>query len=514
MYPIASISDTRTLEDRVVAAGVSVDTLMARAGTEIAKRLTEWSRDRQLATGPVTVMVGPGNNGGDGLICAQRLHDDLERVYIYLWRRSDLDDPLIAGLRQRGVEIALASEDEGLFVLRRWLRHSTWCLDALLGIGANRSLPPDLIAILEEVDSHRPELRLCAVDVPSDALTKGSEKAVQADLTIMLGTFKAEVCGDEHLPNLGSIEVADIGLFPHGVPDEVAQGMRAEDIRAMLPERSDFSHKGTFGRVLCAVGSSWFPGAAVFSASAAARSGSGLVTVASVPGCLAGLTAALPEATHLPVLGHEGTVGPIDVAMVLEAVQRYQSVLVGCGLGHTQASTAFVRELLVGLKDEASIPLVIDADGLNCLATVLDWPSLLPQDTVLTPHLAEMSRLCDVPLAEVAENGMALCVEKAQTWGCHIVLKGYSSFIATPEGIVRALVEPNSALATGGTGDILAGLIAGFRTRIEDALQATCLAVLVLSEAGRCSSDRVGAHGTLATDVLQEVPGVLANNVA
>lgn len=515
MYPIANIAETRTLESRVVEAGVPPEALMERAGAELATTLNAWARARQVATGPVLVLAGPGNNGGDGLICARRLHDAWERVYVYLWNRPDADDPLIAELEQRQVRIARAEQDEGMFVLTRWLRHSSWCVDALLGIGANRPLPPDLVAILDEVRLHRPRLRLCSADLPSGALI-GSEadaSAFPADLTIMLGTFKSEVCRDGRLPHLGSIEVVDIGLFPEGAPETDAQGLRAADLSRILPERSNYSHKGTFGRVLCAVGSEWFPGAAILSVTAAVRSGTGLVTVASTRPGLAGLAAALPEATHLPLPDRDGMAAPGAAAAVLKEASRYESLLVGCGIGHTDASAAFLRELLAGLRAGPPMPLVIDADGLNCLASETDWPSLLPEGTVLTPHLAEMARLCGMPVSDVAANSMELAAEKAQAWGCHVVLKSHASFAAAPDGRVRVLVEPNSALATAGTGDVLAGLLAGFRARVSDPLQAAAAAMLVLSEAGRLSGARLGPDGTLASDVLRDIPVVLAQHV-
>ena len=515
MYPIANIAETRTLENRVIESGVSVGALMERAGAELATTLNAWARARQVATGPVLVLAGPGNNGGDGLICARRLHDAWERVYVYLWNRSDKEDPLIADLERRQVQIMHAEQDEGLFVLTRWLRHSSWCVDALLGTGANRPLPADLVAILDEVRGHRPRLRLCSADLPTGVLSgPGTDSAAfPADLTIMLGTFKSEVCRDGRLPNLGSIEVVDIGLFPEGSGETDAQGLRPADLDWLLPRRSNYSHKGTFGRVLCAVGSRRFPGAALLSAAGGLRSGAGLATVASVAPVLAGLTAGLPEATHLPLPDQDGMVAPGAAALVLKEVSRYESLLVGCGLGHTDASAAFLRELLAGLRDADPIPLVIDADGLNCLAAETDWPSLLPEGTVLTPHLAEMARLCGLPVSEVAANSLALAAEKAQAWGCHIVLKSHASFAAAPDGQVRVLVEPNSALSTGGTGDVLAGLLAGLRTRVADPLQASAAAMLILSEAGRLSGARLGPDSTLASDVLQDVPRVFAQHV-
>ncbi len=514
MYPIANIAETRTLESQVVESGIPVEALMELAGTELASTLNAWARVRQVATGPVLVLVGPGNNGGDGLICARRLHDAWERVYVYLWNRSDQEDSLIADLERRQVQIVHAEQDEGMFVLTRWLRHSSWCVDALLGTGANRPLPADLVAILDEVRGHRPRLRLCSADLPAGALsgTGADVAAFPADLTIMLGTFKSEVCRDGRLPNLGSIEVVDIGLFPEGSRDTDAQGLRAADLDWLLPRRSNYSHKGTFGRVLCAVGSGRFPGAAILAAAGVLRSGAGLVTVAGARPVLTGLAAGLPEATHLPLPDQDGTVEPGAAALVLKEVSRYESLLVGCGIGHTDASAAFLRELLIGLRAARPIPLVIDADGLNCLASEADWPSLLPEGTVLTPHLAEMARLCGLPVSEVAANSLELAEAKAQAWGCHVILKSHASFAAAPDGQVRVLVEPNSALATGGTGDVLAGLLAGLRTRVPDPLQASAAAMLVLSEAGRLSGTRLGPDSTLASDVLQDVPRVFAQH--
>ncbi len=516
MFPITSIAQTIELEQQSQEAGVTQMQLMTRAGQALCSGLAAYSASRDVARSPVVVLAGPGNNGGDGLIAAGLLHDAGKQVSVYLWQRKDESDPLVAALEERGVPMARAEHDTDCIVLRRWLRLAAWCIDALLGTGSNRPLPDSLVRILDVVRSQRNGLlHICAADCPSGV--NGDTGAVDpgtlsADLTVMFGTAKRGVYGPRTAAVCGRLEVGDIGLSPSRMAALPIQGLQSADLGALLPTRGDWGHKGSFGKALCIGGSQRYPGAVVFSTLAAARVGPGLVTSAVPVSIQTGLIAAMPDATFLPLPHVDGTLATAAQDLLGKEWSAYSAVLLGCGLSCTDTTIAFVDAFLEAYcnhRQMCEVPLVLDADALNCLARLDDWPSRLPPVTVLTPHLAEMGRLCGQDAEDIREAAWDLVAAKAATWRCTVVLKGYQTLIGTPTGKVYVLHQPNSALSTAGTGDVLSGLLTGLLAQGQSTAAAAQAATLIHSRAGLVCADTMGAASTLASDVLARVPQVL-----
>ncbi len=516
MFPITLIAQALELERQSQEAGITQSQMMNMAGRALSNRLVAYSSSHSVARGPVVVLAGPGNNGGDGLIAARFLHDAGERVSVYLWQRNPEDDPLVAVLQARGVSIALAQNDTDHIVLRRWLRLAAWCIDALLGTGSNRPITGLLAQILDTVQSQRTGLlHVCAADCPSGLNCDTGEVdpcTLYADLTVMFGVAKRGAYDPRAFPACGLLEVGDIGLPPSQLEALPVQGLQQEDLVALLPSRVDWGHKGNFGKALCIGGSQRYPGAAVLSGLAAARTGAGLVTAAVPSSIQPGLVAAMPDSTFLPLAHQEGALTPAALDLLRAEWSRYTAVLLGCGLSCTDDTTVFVREFLEAYRNDSvmrDLPLVLDADALNCLARMEDWPSLLPPVAVLTPHPVEMGRLCGQDVARILESGWDLVAEKAAAWNCTIILKGYRTLIGTAEGKVYVLHQPNSALATAGTGDVLSGLLTGLLAQGQTPAEATRAAILIHSRAGLLCANTIGAAGTLASDVLAHVPQVV-----
>ena len=516
MFPICTVDQTRALEEQALQSGASHEQLMQRAGRALADGLLAFAARNGYARGPVLVLAGPGHNGGDGLICARRLHEAGERVFVYAWRRAHRPaDELRDALAARNVDVADAESDAGYFQLRRWLRLSTWCLDALLGTGIDRPVEEPLAELLHAVratltDTHR----VCAADCPSGVRCDAGEVSpatLPADLTITFGAAKRGLYRQEALAVCGAVSAVDIGLPPDATARVPLQGLETRDLAALLPRRPDWSHKGTFGKALCLVGSRRYPGAAYLSAMAAARSGAGLVTAAVPEAVQTGLMAAMPEVTFLPLAHRSGVHAPASLSSLEAEWARYDAVLLGCGLSCTDSATAFVRACLkaIGAARERALRLVVDADGLNCLARMPDWPYLLPPGTILTPHPAEMERLTRRPATEIKDAEAETALACARQWRCVVVLKGPHTWIASPDGQAYAVTAANSALATAGTGDVLAGLTVGLLAQGQDPVQAACGAALVHSQAGLECARAVGAAGTVASDVLDRIPAAL-----
>ncbi len=515
MIPFCSVSQTVALEQAAMQADLSQATLMHNAGVALCQVLLDCATQTNQVDTPALILVGPGNNGGDGLVCAAELWAQGQTVRIYAWNRPY--GTADTGLGE--VEYEVAGKDPAWRQLRQWLAESTWIVDCVLGTGSNRPVSGSLAALMTTVKEGLTASHfVIAADCPSgvDCDTGSVDPhAVPADLTVMFGTAKRGLYRNPAREWAGRTVVADIGLAPASPDQVMGWGLQTSDLPRLLPHRSDHSHKGTFGKALCIVGSRRYPGAAHLSAWAAAKSGAGVVCAAVPASVQPGLVSGMSDITFLPYPDTTGTAAPQALSAVEREAPRYSAVLLGCGLSHTSHTTEFVREFLVGWQHWAAvpIPLVLDADALNCLATLAQWPSLLPPDVLLTPHLAEMGRLCGMKTSNVLARAPELARAKAQAWNCTLLLKGPQTWIGTPQGELFAILESNSALATAGTGDVLAGLAVGLLAQGQRPVAAAQGAALIHSLAGQTCARKIGSAGTTASDVLAGIPAILQHDV-
>jgi NAD(P)H-hydrate epimerase len=307
---------------------------------------------------------------------------------------------------------------------------------------------------------------------------------------------------------VGELIVADIGIEQEVAADVATFLIVPELVRQWLPPRPRVSHKGTFGKVLLAVGSEPFPGAAYLSCAAAGRAGAGLVTGA-VPRTIYPLVAGrLAEPTWQPLPVQPagelaGAVEPAAGAAVAATAESYTALVLGCGLGNNAATREFVAELL----RHPLPPTLIDADGLNCLAAQEGWEDRLPSQCVLTPHPAEMARLCRMQAGEVVARRWELARAKAAAWGCVVLLKGPFTVVAHPHGRLGVLPIATPALATAGSGDVLAGIIGGLLAQGLAPFAAACAGAWLHGAAGLACEREIGAAGVVASDLLARVAG-------
>ncbi len=265
-----------------------------------------------------------------------------------------------------------------------------------------------------------------------------------------------------------------------------------------MPKRSDDSHKGTFGKALLIAGSQQFTGAANLAIGAALRSGAGLVFAAIPESIHSPLAAAIPEAIWL-VLPNES-----ELHFPVEFLKDKDAVLIGPGLGQSEATRFMVYSLLGEIrKNYHTKPVVIDADALNILSQDAEWQKSLPENVILTPHEMEFSRLTGLPLEKIKQNRQELALRYANKWRATLLLKGANSLIVSPEGECRVLEFANSALAHGGSGDVLAGLIVGYLAQGLPAFDAASLAVWLHAEAALLALERLGhPAATLPSDII------------
>ncbi len=537
---LVTVSQMQAIERAADAAGHGYATMMEHAGQATAHAILE--RGFAERGSAALILAGPGNNGGDGLVCARELALCGVEARVYVWKRS-LDsakdyEQHAAKLVALGVPVQHVDEDDGFAVLRAWSQKASVIVDALLGTGSNRPIEGQLVELLDAVrECIAPStnnarelsngggcntldglasLAVVAVDCPSGLNCDTGAldpHALKADLTV---TYAHAKVGHYQFPGaaaVGAVQVVDIGIDP-AISDEILQPdgeiftLDADMAQALLPARSDDSHKGSFGKLMAAAGSENYPGAAFLSLSAGGRVGAGLLTGAVARSIAASLTAALAEPTWVLLPESEGSLCGESVAPLMEKLAGYSALLVGCGLNQTEGTRDFMRDLLEH-KDNLP-PTLIDADGLNNLAKLDDWPRRLPDPVVLTPHPAEFSRLLGIDVKEATAQRWSLAREKALEWNVVLLVKGPYTVIASPDGRLAVLPVATSALATAGTGDVLSGTIAGLLAQENvEPFAAACLGAWLHGAAGKLCAAEIGADGTLASDLLVRLPRVI-----
>ncbi len=532
---VVTAAQMHDIEAATVAAGSTWATLMERAGAGIAGVVLELLG---TPTGvPVLVLVGPGNNGGDGLVIARHLHDAGAQVALYIWRRDPATAERDANwqqCRRRDIAEVLADDDPTLAHLHRLLADATLIVDALLGSGTSRPLEGLLAAIVNAVNTTSQQRRraVVAVDVPTGIHADTGRingVALVASHTIATGLLKRGVLLYPGRSYAGILRVVPIGIATQELETVMSTQLTRDTVRALVPARPADAHKGTFGKVLVVAGSLAYPGAAALATTAAARAGAGLVTLAA-PRAVLGLVPRTPEITLLPLADTAGIATTAAAKTVREKLDGYDALLIGCGLDTEEPIDQFFKRLLgfeqprtaprVGFRpatvdvsneqdplyDPAKLPpTVIDADGLNLLATLEQWHTRLPASRcILTPHPGEMRRLLGVE--ELPTDPVQTAADAAHQWQQIVVLKGATTVIATPDGATRIHAAGNPALATAGTGDVLAGVLAALLAQGLTPADAAMLGVYLHGAAGALLRDELGDAGTLASDLLPRLP--------
>ena len=497
----------RRLEQGAVEAGVSLDELMENAGQVVAHEVV--AHLGEALGSRVIVLVGPGNNGGDGLVAARRLAESGVAVQAFVVAGSG--DP--AGKRHAaesaGVRIEMARDEAGIQALGDAAESVDVVIDAVLGTGASRPIDDTLGRALAAV--RQAGTQVVAVDLPTGMNADTGQfdpNGLQADVTLALGYPKIGPIISAGQGHCGEMKVLYIGIPPGLDPNGEFEWLDVHAASTLLPQRPGDSHKGTFGHVLLVAGSPQYPGAALLATDAATRSGAGLVELATERSAHSLVVNAVPEAIHTPLPASVS--GELDSSAsareVLDRASSATAVLIGPGFGTSVQKAMFTR--MLAAQASGLPPLVIDADALNILAGTYRWWENLPETTVVTPHPGEMARLLGRSTADVQGDRLGAAKSAAERWGVNVVLKGAATLIVSPSGRVRVSPFVNPGLAKGGTGDVLAGLAAGLLAQMPDRpFDAASLAVYVHGLAGEIVRSSEGEIGMRAGDVIDAIPG-------
>ena len=485
-------ADRRTIDE----IGMPSVVLMENAGRQVVSAMERYLP--ALAGGRVAVVCGKGNNGGDGFVVARVLAASGVDTGVYLTAAASE----VTGDAARNLS---ALDAVGLPVVEltgpdAWVAYLpviTACdviVDALFETGLARPLEGYLRTVVADLNASA--VPIISVDLPSGLSADSAQligETIDATLTVTLGAPKLPLLVPPAGTQAGDVVVADIGI-----PDAVIEtldGPRIEVItrdraRGLVLPRADDVHKGDCGRVLIVAGSTGKTGAARLAAIGALRSGAGLVTVATPRACQRMVGASTPE---FMTLGLDDTVDGMVSAAAAEAVlaERCDVLAVGPGLGRGEEVRALVRALVA----RSTVPLVLDADGLNAFA---DDPTGLAgrdgRDLIVTPHPGEMARLTGTTVDHVQTHRVEVARELATARQLYVVLKGARTIVATPEGTVLINLTGNPGMATGGTGDVLTGVVAAWLPQLLDAEAACALGVFLHGLAGdpRCRGARRG----------------------
>ncbi|MBE0503133.1 MAG: NAD(P)H-hydrate dehydratase [Desulfuromonadales bacterium] len=492
----------------VVDLGIPGVVLMESAGRAVACEILR--RYSHLAPGPVLVLCGKGNNGGDGLVLARTLLQHGWQVTTVLLAAEAAitgDARLHLEILQRlGATLEFAGDLHGVDTLLPLLPVPALIVDALLGTGLSSPVTGHYAAAIDWMN-RSPALKV-AIDIPSglDA-SRGAilGPVLYADLTVTLAAAKLGQVIYPGVTCCGELAVAEIGI-PQVVLDELAAGilLEAGDVRDFLPARPAVGHKGTFGHLLLVAGSCGKSGAAVLAASAALRAGAGLVTVATPASQQGTLAVKLTEAMTTSLDEVAGELAGTAFAQIAALWSDKKVLAIGPGLGRSPATVAVVRKVVA----ECPLPLVIDADALFALADATELLKARPVGTtILTPHPGEMAHLLGISIAEVEADRIATARCFAEAHGVILVLKGARTVIAAPDGGIMINPTGHAGMASGGMGDLLTGIIAALLCQGAPPLAAAAAGVWLHGRSGDRLRPRFGDAGLLARDLLTEIPG-------
>ena len=501
-------ADRRTIDE----IGIPSLVLMENAGRQVVAAME--AMHGELLDRQVAVLCGHGNNGGDGFVVARTLMQRGVSVSVFLMGRvADVRGDARVNLEilgRLGVTVVEIGDSQAWELHFSEVRDCSIIVDAIFGTGLNAPVSGLIESVIADVNAAG--ITVVSIDVPSglsaDAVEQIGE-SIEADTTVTLGAPKLPLLLPPGETRAGDVVIADIGI-PAEVIDSL-EGPRIalltrHSMRELVTPRVPESHKGDYGRVLIVAGSRGKTGAAHLAAVGALRSGAGLVTVATPASCQAVvatmgpeyMTEAIGEIAGSP--GESAGIDPDDVERVLEMARDV--IAVGPGLGQATATQRFITSLV----DRATMPLVIDADGLNAFS---ENPDRLAgregRDVIITPHPGEMARLVGMSTDEVQASRLEIARNFAVAHHVYVVLKGHRTLIATPDE--RTFINPtgNPGMATGGTGDVLTGMIAAWLAQLLDAEAACKVAVYLHGMAGDLAEADEGEVAMTSTDLAGHI---------
>lgn len=479
---VLTAAQIKKAEDNAVVNGIfSYAQMMKNAGEAATKEIVSRYNVRGKN---ICVICGNGNNGGDGLVIASNLKSYGANVSLLI--------PL--GFPVTDTALNFKSCTQNIKIIQDFSEEYDIIIDALFGIGFNRQPSDDIRELIEKINRY--DCIKISIDIPSGLFCDGDEvqTAFVADLTLSFSCYK--IC--QLLPKTsgfcGETVVLDIGIpideYSYQTIDKPSQIKRPRN-----------AHKGTFGTALLVCGSYGMCGAEILAARAALRSGVGIVKAIVCDKNYRAFTSAVPEAVCVPVVTLEsGTLDAHD-ATIFSSITNCDALLIGCGLGRGDN----VKKIVFQVLNQSSIPTVIDADGINAISDDISIISKSNAPLILTPHPGEMARLCNTTIDDIESNRIEFAKRFAVENNVYLVLKGSNTIIATPDGRIFFNTTGNDGLATGGSGDVLSGMIVSRLAQGYDPLTATLNSVWIHGAAADKLSKTMSTRAIIPSDIIEEL---------
>ncbi len=485
--------DNYTIEHEPIK---SID-LMERAAKALTQAITAvWDRSAE-----VVVFAGPGNNGGDALAVARMMAEDGYRVKTYLF---NIGNKLSADCAANKERMARCKAADGFTEVTDEfdppaLTAKTLVIDGLFGSGLNKPLSGGFASLVKYINQS--ECRVASIDVPSGLMAEDNSfnartNIIQADYTFTLQQKKLAFLFAENQQFTGKIRVLDIRLSAEGLEKIEPQFTLTEegDVRELLVPRGDFWHKGNAGNALVVAGSYGMAGASVLAARACLRAGAGKVTVHAPAENMGILQIAVPEAVVSCDPGAKAFTETV-------AAESFDAMAIGPGLGTVETTAIAV----ISQIRRTQAPIVVDADGLNILASHKAWLQQLPEGTILTPHPLEFERMAGCRYADSYER-LAKATEMAKSLKVYIILKGHYSALCMPDGKVAFNSTGNAGMATAGSGDVLTGVITALLARGYNQRDACVIGMYLHGLAGDIAAKELDMESLTASDIISCLP--------
>ncbi len=508
MMKVATCNQMKEIDRTAIEIGIQGIVLMENAAMKVVEEINRTLIDIQEKS--ILIFCGKGNNGGDGFAIARHLFNMGANVLVILiGDRSKVHGDANINLtiiEKLGLKIVHIKNNSPLAEIAASLYLCDLIVDAIYGTGIKGTINGIAKDIIELINHSGKQV--ISVDVPSGIngdYGYNSDICIKADKTITFALPKIGLLEYPAVNYVGELKVVDISI-PHSIIQAQNININTIDekyIKKILPIRVNDSNKGDYGKVFIIAGSTGLTGAAVLAASAALRSGSGLITVGIPKSLSAIMEVKLTEVMSVPLEDEKkGVLSLKCVSQIIEKLNKIDVLVFGPGLSYN----AVILAILTDILKQSDVPIIIDADGINALAQNINVLEEKKCPVIITPHPGEMSRLTGLSIQKIQTNRIKVAQDFARQWKVTVVLKGTRTIVAFPNGDVFINCTGNAGMATGGMGDVLSGIIASLIGQGMNPEDAAVAGVYLHGMAGDVCSENIGQHGLIPTDVIQMLP--------
>ncbi len=502
---ICTAAQMRSVDSMAIEEGISGIVLMENAAISV---VLEIEKRFDIKNTSFAVFCGKGNNGGDGFAIARHLFNKGGEVYVYLTSGNEFAGDAFTNYRIiKNLGITVLNTDSEDY-LKGYIKSADCVIDAVLGTGISgepKGMAAQVISAINKYAKY-----VVAVDIPSGVNSDSGEvfgEAVRADVTVTFAAYKRGMFLYPAAYYMGELVLADISIPP--LVKELKCGncflIKGEGVKRVFPKRCDNSHKTDYGRLMIVGGSVGMAGAVAMAAKAAMRMGAGLVTAAVPMSVNNIIQEKIDEVMTLPLPEEGGRIARNAAERLARRANMCDAVLLGNGMGTSESVIEFMREFLPRL----TVPVIIDADGIFALSKCEGLLEKVKVRVILTPHSQEMGYLTGLTAEEVEKKRFSLTKDYAEQNGVTLILKGHHSIITAPDGIQAVNNTGNSGLATAGSGDVLAGMIAALVARGETPFDAAVSGVYLHGKAGDEAAFEKGKDYICATDIIKAIHHIL-----